>query len=103
MRVLQVRLEVIGAGEGSSLASPYPALVHPMFALLMHGLLMTLLVLLPLEALRLTAFVDTARIAAGEFIRGDDYLAIDAGLALGAVDWFGFEGATQSFPFIRPS
>jgi hypothetical protein len=91
MRVLQVRLEVIGTGEGSSLATSYPALVHPMLTLLMHGLFMTLLVLLAFETLGLTAFVDASWVAAGEFVRGDNHLAIDAGLAFGAVDWFGFE------------
>jgi hypothetical protein len=103
MSVFQMRLEVIRAGEWSSFASSDPALVHAMLGLLMDGLLMTLLVLLPLEALGLTAFVHTARIAAGEFVRCNNYLAVDAGLALGAMDWFGFERATQSFSFVRPS
>lgn len=79
MRVLEVRLEVVGAGEGRRLAALDPALEKAMLALLMHGLFVSLLVLLALEALLLAClFVDAARVAAGKLILGDDHFTVDA-------------------------
>lgn len=99
--VFQMRFQVVSAGEWCSLASTDPALIQTVLTFLVHGLFMALLMFLSFEAFRVATLVNATRIAASEFILGDDDIAINARLALGVVDWLGFERAADAFPFIR--
>lgn len=103
--ILQMTLQVIRPRERRRLTSANPALIQTVLGFLMHGLLMALLVLLALEAFLLAGlFVDAARVGAGEFVLGDDDVAVDAGFAVGVVGaaWFGFlgVGAADAFAFV---
>lgn len=86
MSVLEVRFEIVGAGEGGSLAPLDPALEETVFVLLVDGLFVPLLVLLTLEALLLACLlVDAACIATSELVLSDDNLTVNAGLAGGGL------------------